>query len=281
MTPDDMNPTPHPGGQPPDAPTAEAVLGAARPSGDAALDAVLDSLRDLGSAAAPVPTGELATLLGLPGSSGAYVSQTSAARARRARHVATGTTAVAGILLVTATAAAALGTLREAQSPARPTLPPAVVVPARPELPHPAGTGAGELPAVPAAATVAPGTSSTPVHRRPAHHPAGTSPRRAADDGEDSREGATGREDGRYSPHPATSESPDGDDATERETTGTLTHEDDSDDPTPTSTDGGHDGDDSSWTSTSDDGSDGGSDDGSDGGHGGDDGDPSGDLASR
>jgi hypothetical protein len=170
---------------------------------------------------------------------------------------------VAGILLVTATAAAALGTLREAQSPARPTLPPAVVVPARPELPHPAGTDPADLPAVPAAATLTSGRPSTPAHRhstRPS--PLGATARRVTEDG-DSREAGTEGEDAPPEQH-AVGSSHEGDDAPEPVVTGGSTHEDDdSDHPSSTSTSGSHDGDgDGSRTSTGDDGDDGGSDGG-------------------
>jgi len=158
MTPDDMTLPSQPGDDSLDERTAEGILCGDLPSGDAALDAALDALRVLGQDPAPEPVGELAVLLtsgasGTPGASGGGsavprpADELGRRRQGHARHVATGTTAVAGILLVTATAAAAIGGFRAERAPASPTLPPAVVV--HPGSPHPAGTTPSRLPVVP------------------------------------------------------------------------------------------------------------------------------------
>jgi hypothetical protein len=120
-----MNPTPEPGHEVDlDASTVEAVLSGARPSGDPALDGALDALRALVTAA-PESDTELARLLG-PVAVLAAADELGRRRQGGARHVATGTTVIAGVLLATATAAAAMGGLgtgpRSAPPPAAPTV---------------------------------------------------------------------------------------------------------------------------------------------------------------
>lgn len=160
MTPSDMNSTPEHASQDPlDATTVEALLTGGQSSGDPALDAALDALRALVTTA-PEPSGELASLLG-PVAVPASGDELGRRRKSGARHVATGTTVVAGILLATATAAAAIGTLRGAEHAARPALPPAVVSPPSSTTPHPVGTTPTELPVLPA-------TTAEPAHRESA-----------------------------------------------------------------------------------------------------------------
>lgn len=147
MTPSDMNSTPeHAGQHDLDAAGVEVVLTGAQPSGDPALDTALDALRALVTAA-PEPSGELARLLG-PVVVPAPGDELGRRRQGGARHVATGTTVVAGILLATATAAAAIGTLADTEHAARPTPPPAVVSPPAATVPHPVGTTPTELPSL-------------------------------------------------------------------------------------------------------------------------------------
>jgi hypothetical protein len=87
-------------------PEVEAILGGGQPSGDAALDAVLDELRDLGRGPAPAPSAQLRQALGLGLTA---VPGTEARPTRKGRHIATGSATLAGIVLASATAAAALG----------------------------------------------------------------------------------------------------------------------------------------------------------------------------
>ncbi|WP_406829321.1 hypothetical protein ABEG17_09965 [Pedococcus sp. KACC 23699] len=280
MTPDDMDPTPLPADGALDA-SADDVLGGAQASGDAALDSALDTLRTLSTLPAPTPTGELAALLaGSTGASG--VSDSSGAsggsggdevgrrRQGHARHVATGTTAVAGILLLTATAAAAIGTLHGERLPARHTLPPAVMVPS---TPHPAGTTPTQLPpVVPALSTASSGEGLTKNSRAggsdqsPSLHGAramrSTSASHGSDEGDDtaSTEPRDGRDDGQTPAH-ATVTSRDDDSAPStsgddgKSTTGPTTGDDDHEDEATSTGSGG--------------GSDDGSDDSSRGGSGG------------
>lgn len=169
MTPSDMFSSPeHAHQHDLDAAGAEAVLSGAQPSGDPALDAALDALRGLVTAM-PEPSGELADLLG-PVVVPAPMDELGRRRQGSARHVATGTTVVAGILLATATAAAAIGTLGGTEDAARPTPPPAVVSPSETEVPHPVGATPTELPVLPVASSDAShaesGESSTTRHEK-------------------------------------------------------------------------------------------------------------------
>jgi hypothetical protein len=147
-----------------------------RPSGDAALDAALSALREVGTGQAPLPSAELRRVLG----AGPVAVASSPPRSRRrGRTVATGSATVAGILLASATAAAAaVGVHHLAKAPAhtapvRPATPavtrtlpgPVVLPPAGPD-PDPSAThgssrglGTGE-PADAARPTRAPASSA-------------------------------------------------------------------------------------------------------------------------
>ncbi|NYG06666.1 hypothetical protein BJ986_001153 [Phycicoccus badiiscoriae] len=148
-----------------DADTAEAVLTGALPSGDPALDATLEALRALVTTA-PEPTGELARLLG-PTVSPVSGDELGRRRQGSARHVATGTTVVAGILLATATAAAAIGTIGGREHAGHAAPPPAVVSPPRATTPHPVATTPTRLPVLAVASHEATHAASDPSTTRP------------------------------------------------------------------------------------------------------------------
>lgn len=98
-----------PDSQPFDDATVEAVLTARQSSGDAALDNVLSALRAIGHEHAPeLPPQLRAVLLGQPAPA-AGVTPMDEARGRRTKHIASGSAAVGGILLMSATTAAAIG----------------------------------------------------------------------------------------------------------------------------------------------------------------------------
>jgi hypothetical protein len=169
-----------------DVDTVEAVLSGAQPSGDPALDHTIDGLRSLVTSA-PDPSGELARLLGsavVP----SVADEVGRRRQSSARHVATGTTVVAGILLASATAAAAMGGLGGPEHPTAPT-PHRLVVP-RPlqETPHPMGTTPTQLPSLPVAVPEATHEGSDPAIVRLDDAAPAEGPRRSRSDEGDERD---------------------------------------------------------------------------------------------
>lgn len=163
--------------QPTDA-EIEAILGAGQPSGDAAVDDALEALREFALGDAPPPSPELRALVG---PALAAVSSASARVARSGRHVATGSATLAGLLLASATAAAAIGVHQATTSEPRPADHRSTSTPA--PSTHPTGraaeptgpaTGPTGLPPIVVPAdrlrTVAPGLASA-THREDSTRP--------------------------------------------------------------------------------------------------------------
>ena len=113
----------------------EALLAGDQPSGDAAVDAALAALRDLGRHDPPAPSAELRQVLG----AGLAAVPTPGRTSPKGRHIATGSATLAGLILASATAAAAIGVHHVATSPPEPRPTPRVTH-ATPATPRPAST---------------------------------------------------------------------------------------------------------------------------------------------